>query len=66
MFEVVVHGEVVYSSPSQWVYCYRERGIPLGLCDQCFHHGLFDGFTPDEIAYFQERFERLEEPNDFA
>jgi hypothetical protein len=48
--EIEVAGEVVYSPPTQWVYCYREHDKPLGLCDQCFGLGQFDGFSPDEIA----------------
>jgi len=61
-----VAGEVTYSSPTRWVYCYRERDKPLGLCDQCFRFGRFDGFTPDEIAYFREKFDQTDEPDEVA
>ena len=59
-------GEIAYSSPTRWVYCYRERDKPLGLCDQCFDLGRFDGFTPDEIAYFRESFEQTDQPDENA
>lgn len=64
--EVTVAGDVAYSSPTQWVYCYRERDKPLGLCDQCFGLGRLDGFTPDEIAFFREGFEQTDEADDVA
>lgn len=65
MIQIEIAGQVTYTSPTRWIYCYRERGKPLGLCDQCFHLGRFDGFTPEEIAYFREGFER-EDADDAA
>jgi hypothetical protein len=64
MTEIRIAGEVVYSSPTRWVYCYRERDQPFGLCDQCFSLGRFDGFTPGEIAYFRENFAQNDEPHE--
>lgn len=54
--EMEIDGKIVFSPPTSWVYCYREQGEPLGLCNQCFHLRRFDGFTADEIAYLEERF----------
>ena len=48
-------GTVVYSSPSHFVYAYRDHR-PHGLCDQCFAQGRFDRFTAAEVEYFREHF----------
>jgi len=48
-------GTIAYSSPSRFVYAYRDRR-PHGLCDQCFAQGRFEPFTPAEIQYFREQF----------
>ena len=42
--------------PNRFVYAYRDRGKPLGICNICFEAGRFDGFTADEIAYFRHEF----------
>jgi hypothetical protein len=42
--------------PKRFVYAYREKNKPLGLCDVCFGAGRFDGFTTEEVAYFREAF----------
>jgi hypothetical protein len=50
--------------PQLFVFAYRQAGKPLGLCNLCFEARRFDGFTPAEIAYFQEEFAKPNEtPN---
>ena len=50
--------------PHNFVFAYREAGKPLGLCNVCFEARRFDGFTADEIAYFQEEFTKPDEAPD--
>ena len=42
--------------PHRFVFAYRERDKPIGICNRCFDARRFDGFTRDEIAYFHEEF----------
>jgi hypothetical protein len=44
-----------YRDPSRWAYLDR-GGKRIGLCDQCFAAGRFDGLTDEEVADFSESF----------
>ena len=46
--------------PHRFVFAYRDRRKRLGLCNRCFEAQRFDGFTPDEIAYFREEFAKAD------
>ena len=50
--------------PKQFVFAYRDRDKPVGLCNVCFHASRFDGFTSDEIAYFREEFTKSDTTTD--
>jgi hypothetical protein len=54
----------VVLTPSRFHFVYREEDRPLGLCDFCFAARHFDGFTVDEIAYFEEEFTKPIIPDD--
>ena len=54
--EVAESADGMVLTPSRFVFAYREPDRPLGLCDFCFAARRFDGFTVDEIAYFEEEF----------
>jgi hypothetical protein len=57
-------GGVEITFPHHFVFAYREAGKPLGLCNVCFEARRLDGFTADEIAYFQEEFTKPDETPD--
>ena len=50
--------------PHRFVFVYRDLGKRLGLCNRCFDAQRFDGFTPDEIAYFREEFAKAAADDD--
>ncbi len=53
---MVESADGVVLRPSRIVFAHRESGQPLGLCECCFAARSFDGFTADEISYFEEEF----------
>jgi hypothetical protein len=57
-------GSLEVTFPHHFVFAYREAGKPLGLCNVCFAARRFDGFTADEIAFFQEEFSKLHDTPD--
>ena len=56
-------GDILYTSPTQWVYCYRQ-GKSFGICNLCFEAKRLSKFTPDEIAWLQEEFSKVDAEED--
>ncbi len=64
--DIAIDGQLIGSSPCAWVYAPREGGVQVGICDQCFSAGCFDGFSPDEVEHFREQFAKCAEGGDDA
>jgi hypothetical protein len=47
--------------PSHFVFAWRGKDEPHGICNLCFAARRFPGFTSDEIEYFREQFSNQEE-----